>query len=166
MNITYLHIKTSPFPSAGGVGLPVTEGSGWFPQILHLVSSSVRQRRMYRERLWLLHFQQSPLDTRSSRRALEVTPAPCTLHPPPSTVHLTPLNHPIAPTQLLPTQSLNHSITQQPSSDFRARTLHLAALNPSVLKLPISPGLRKRRRLKILNKYPLKNSSVRVAAVI
>ncbi len=37
------------------------------------VSSSVRQRRMYRECLWLLHFHQSLLDTRSSRRALEVT---------------------------------------------------------------------------------------------
>ncbi|GEM_PF-3328125 len=41
------------------------------------VSSSVfsqqRAEKMYRERLWLLHFHQSLLDTRSSRRALEVT---------------------------------------------------------------------------------------------
>gem|GEM_PF-4292368 len=41
------------------------------------VSSSVfsqqRAEKMYRERLWSLHFHQSLLDTRSSRRALEVT---------------------------------------------------------------------------------------------
>ncbi len=41
------------------------------------VSSSVfsqqRAEKMYRERLWLLHFNQTLLDTRSSRRALEVT---------------------------------------------------------------------------------------------
>jgi len=41
---------------------------------------------------------------------------------------------------------------------------HPAPGTAQSLKPPISPGLRKRRRLKILNKYPFKNSSVRVAA--
>ncbi len=88
-----------------------------------------------------------------------------TLHHPPSTIHRAPHTTQSPNRSPLNYSRLNHSITQQPSSDFRARTLalHLAQLNPSNYH---NPGLRKRRRLKILNKYPFKNSSVRVAAVI
>ena len=57
-------------------GRPVSGIAHFVPAPTPVSSSVFSQQhaeKMYRERLWLLHFHQSLLDTRSSRRALEVT---------------------------------------------------------------------------------------------
>jgi len=57
-------------------GKPVSGIAHFVPAPTPVSSSVFSQQhaeKMYRERLWLLHFHQSLLDTRSSRRALEVT---------------------------------------------------------------------------------------------